>query len=232
MITLAVVTVTGHANWRCCPAGTGKLGLGAPVATTADPPKFTKQKSLPALSTTTVSPPAGSATFWLVVVAAADTHPLGLNDWICPTIGYISYCCIIGGVTATSATVLGHVKGILDYASYSGAERMAQIMNISVRWRKVCDGPQRGAIPEKARPACVRAPLRYGGAMLDSCRDIALAGWLRMPACGRRGPSQVTIRFPSQCTACRRQTSPIVGTIFASTKRSPRTWFPAMYHVT
>jgi hypothetical protein len=101
-MTPAVVTVNGHANWRCCPAGIGKLGLGDPVATTADPPKFTKQKSFPALSTTTVSPPAGSATSCEVVVAATDTHPLGLNDWICPVIGS-SYCCVIR-VDATIST--------------------------------------------------------------------------------------------------------------------------------
>jgi len=35
-----------------------------------------------------------------------------------------------------------------------------------------------------------------------------------------------------QCTACRRQTSPIAGTIFASTKLPLRTWFRAMYHQT
>ena len=35
-----------------------------------------------------------------------------------------------------------------------------------------------------------------------------------------------------QCTACRRQTSPIAGTIFASTKLPLRTWFRAMYHLT
>jgi hypothetical protein len=35
-----------------------------------------------------------------------------------------------------------------------------------------------------------------------------------------------------QCTACRRQTSPIAGTIFASTKLPLRIWFRAMYHLT
>ena len=109
MITPAVVTVIGHANWRCCPAGTGKLGLGDPEATMADPPKFTKQKSLPALSTTTVSPPAGSATSCEVVLAAADTHPLGLNDWTCPVIG--DSCCVVVGVDAAiHGDLQRHVK--------------------------------------------------------------------------------------------------------------------------
>ena len=35
-----------------------------------------------------------------------------------------------------------------------------------------------------------------------------------------------------QCTSCRRQTSVIAGTIFASTKVPLRTWFRAMYQLT
>ena len=35
-----------------------------------------------------------------------------------------------------------------------------------------------------------------------------------------------------QCSACRRQTSPKAGTIFASTKLTLRQWFRAMYHMT
>ena len=42
----------------------------------------------------------------------------------------------------------------------------------------------------------------------------------------------VTTRDLFQCTACRRQTSPIAGTIFASTKLPLRTWFRAMCHLT
>ena len=42
----------------------------------------------------------------------------------------------------------------------------------------------------------------------------------------------VTTRDLFQCTACRRQTSPIAGTIFASTKLPLRTWFRATYHLT
>jgi len=42
----------------------------------------------------------------------------------------------------------------------------------------------------------------------------------------------VTTRDLFQCTACRRQTSPIAGTIFASTKLPLRTWFRAIYHLT
>ena len=35
-----------------------------------------------------------------------------------------------------------------------------------------------------------------------------------------------------QCSACRHQTSPIAGTIFASTKLPLRIWFRALYHMT
>jgi transposase-like protein len=35
-----------------------------------------------------------------------------------------------------------------------------------------------------------------------------------------------------QCSACRVQTSPIAGTIFASTKLQLRVWFRALYHLT
>ena len=52
------------------------------------------------------------------------------------------------------------------------------------------------------------------------------------PACGGREHSMVTTRDLFQCTACRRQTSPIAGTIFASTKLPLRTWFRAVYHLT
>jgi hypothetical protein len=42
----------------------------------------------------------------------------------------------------------------------------------------------------------------------------------------------VTTRDLFQCTACRRQTSPTAGTIFAATKLPLRTWFRAIYHLT
>ena len=40
------------------------------------------------------------------------------------------------------------------------------------------------------------------------------------------------VRDLFQCTACRRQTSPIAGTVFASTKLPLCLWFRALYHVT
>ena len=70
----------------------------------------------------------------------------------------------------------------------------------------------------------------------EQCRAVVVAArWpdeFWCPACGGREHSMVTTRDLFQCTACRRQTSPIAGTIFASTKLPLRTWFRAMYHLT
>ena len=57
------------------------------------------------------------------------------------------------------------------------------------------------------------------------------------PQCGEHAhcmikPSASYPRGLFQCAACKRQTSPIAGTIFASTKLPLTTWFRAMYHMT
>jgi transposase-like protein len=70
----------------------------------------------------------------------------------------------------------------------------------------------------------------------EQCRAVVIAlRWpdgFCCPACGGREHSMVKTRDLFQCTACRRQTSPIAGTIFASTKLALRTWFRAVYHLT
>ena len=70
----------------------------------------------------------------------------------------------------------------------------------------------------------------------QQCRQIVVASrWpdgFVCPGCGGRTYSLVNTRGLYQCTACRRQTSPIAGTIFASTQLPLRTWFRAMYHMT
>ena len=70
----------------------------------------------------------------------------------------------------------------------------------------------------------------------EQCRAAVVASrWpdgFACPACGGHEHSQVKTRGLFQCTACRRQTSPIAGTIFASTKLPLPTWFRAMYHLT
>ena len=63
----------------------------------------------------------------------------------------------------------------------------------------------------------------------EQCRAIVIASrWPRgfeCPACGGRRCRVVTTRDLYQCAKCRRQTSPIAGTIFASTHLSLRLWF-------
>src|ERR1700693_6095395 len=52
------------------------------------------------------------------------------------------------------------------------------------------------------------------------------------PVCGGKRHSLVQTRALYQCTASRRQTSVIAGTIFAATKVPLTIWFRAMYHLT
>jgi transposase-like protein len=75
---------------------------------------------------------------------------------------------------------------------------------------------------------------RYGTE--EQCRAVVIASrWphgFECPVCGCKQYSLVTTRDLYQCTGCRRQTSPIAGTIFASTHLPLRTWFRALYHLT
>ena len=70
----------------------------------------------------------------------------------------------------------------------------------------------------------------------EQCRAVVVAlRWpngFECPACGGTRHSLVTSRELFQCTACRRQTSLIAGTIFASTKLPLGLWFRAIYHLT
>src|SRR6201985_2929868 len=74
----------------------------------------------------------------------------------------------------------------------------------------------------------------YGTA--EKCSAAVIASrWpngFECPACGGRTYSEVKTRGLFQCSACRRQTSPIAGTIFASTNLPLHLWFRAMNHVT
>src|SRR6516164_6697910 len=70
----------------------------------------------------------------------------------------------------------------------------------------------------------------------DQCREAVMrwrwpSGFV-CPVCGGKHHSLVKTRALYQCTACRRQTSLIAGTIFAATKVPLGTWFRAMYHLT
>src|SRR5215472_13922441 len=70
----------------------------------------------------------------------------------------------------------------------------------------------------------------------DQCREAVMrwrwpSGFV-CPVCDGKHHSLVKTRALYQCTACRRQTSLIAGTIFASTKVPLGTWFRALYHLT
>jgi hypothetical protein len=70
----------------------------------------------------------------------------------------------------------------------------------------------------------------------EQCRDAVIASrWPRgfeCPVCGGKAHAVLKTRDLFQCSTCRRQTSPIAGTIFAATKLGLRVWFRAMYHMT
>ena len=68
------------------------------------------------------------------------------------------------------------------------------------------------------------------------CRAVVFAWrWpegFECPVCGGTTHGAVKTRGLFQCSACRRQTSPIAGTIFAATEVELRVWFRATYHLT
>src|SRR3954453_19554196 len=70
----------------------------------------------------------------------------------------------------------------------------------------------------------------------EQCRAAVVASrWpdgFICPECGGRQHSLVKTRDLFQCSGCRRQTSPIAGTLFAATRLPLRTWFRAIYHMT
>ena len=63
--------------------------------------------------------------------------------------------------------------------------------------------------------------------MAGGCVSLALAARLSLPRLQQAEDHKT--RNLCRCTSCRRQTSLITGTIFASTKVPLRTWFRAMY---
>jgi transposase-like protein len=70
----------------------------------------------------------------------------------------------------------------------------------------------------------------------EQCRAVVIAlRWPKgfvCPICSGGRYSLVKTRGLYQCTDCRHQTSPIAGTIFASTHLPLRVWFRAIYHLT
>jgi hypothetical protein len=70
----------------------------------------------------------------------------------------------------------------------------------------------------------------------ERCRELVVAWrWpdgFRCPRCGGPAHCIVGAKRLFQCNACRRQTSPMAGTIFNSTKLPLTIWFRAMYLIT
>src|SRR5580658_4861724 len=70
----------------------------------------------------------------------------------------------------------------------------------------------------------------------EQCRAAVVSSrWpngFECPECAGTQYCLVKSRDLFQCTACRRQTSPVAGTIFASTHLPLCLWFRAIYHVT
>ena len=106
-----------------------------------------------------------------------------------------------------------------DYAPCSAARRRSQTMNID-RFPRGFNMARNTVQFQKglSEPEFER---QYGTEA--QCRAAVVAfRWpngFECPVCGGKQHSVVKSRNLYQCTACRRQTSPIAGTIFESTKR-------------
>lgn len=61
-------------------------------------------------------------------------------------------------------------------------------------------------------------------------RQLRWPDGFRCPVCGC-GEAWLTARGLHYCKRCRRQTSPLAGTLFQDTKRPLRLWFRAMWHI-
>src|SRR5271156_4195897 len=129
------------------------------------------------------------------------------------------------------AAMAVNVKGIPDYAPSSANSDMVQIMNNGDWWRHAM---ARNVVQFQKGLSEPAFEQQYGTE--EQCRAIVIElRWpdgFECPACGGHAHSLVKTRGLFQCSTCRRQTSPIAGTIFAATKLPLRIWFRAMYHMT
>src|SRR4051795_6410564 len=118
-----------------------------------------------------------------------------------------------------------------DYAASSAAQRMVHIMNIMGLGRAAM---ARNAVQFQKGLSEAAFEDLYGTEA--KCRELVMRWrWpngFECPVCGGTSYSEVKTRGLFQCSACRRQTSLIAGTIFAATKVALRVWFRAMYHLT
>src|SRR4051794_20065005 len=122
-------------------------------------------------------------------------------------------------------------KALPDYAASSAAQRMVHIMNIMGLGRAAM---ARNAVQFQKGLSEAAFEDLYGTEA--KCRELVMRWrWpngFECPVCGGTSYSEVKTRGLFQCSACRRQTSLIAGTIFAATKVALRVWFRAMYHLT
>src|SRR6267154_198103 len=87
--------------------------------------------------------------------------------------------------------------------------------------------------PQPSRHGTKQEHMAVSASLNDGAQQGAISkGAQRCPVCAGEHHSFVKTRALYQCTACRRQTSVIAGTIFAATKVPLCTWFRAMYHLT
>src|SRR5271155_2325948 len=122
-------------------------------------------------------------------------------------------------------------KTVPDYAPSSANSDIVQIMNNGDWWRHAM---ARNVVQFQKGLSEPAFEQQYGTE--EQCRAIVIElRWpdgFECPACGGHVHSLVQTRGLFQCSTCRRQTSPIAGTIFAATKLPLRIWFRAMYHMT
>src|SRR6516164_6260622 len=109
---------------------------------------------------------------------------------------------------------------------------MVQNRNIGAVSAGLNDGAQQGAISKGAQRGPVCCSLRNRGSVPGGGDGWRWPSGFVCPVCAGQHHSVVKTRALYQCSACRRQTSVIAGTIFAATKVPLCTWFRAMYHLT
>ena len=144
----------------------------------------------------------------------------------------------------TATRLLGEIRGLDDRADQAELLVKAHILlNILSHqaWYKtgtcccflrVERCAQQGAISKGAQRGPVCCSLLNRVSVPGGDDALRWPSGFVCPVCAGQHHSVVKTRALYQCSACRRQTSVIAGTIFAATKVPLCTWFRAMYHLT
>ena len=106
------------------------------------------------------------------------------------------------------------------------AQLMDSMIHSVIGWFAEDDRSQYGAVSEGSQRTAIRPPLWNGRTVQSRCRGLTLARRFPCPGSGGIQHSRVKTRDLFQCSSCRLQTSPIAGTIFASTKLPLSVWSP------